>query len=59
VSSDVASADPRFVGAGDYHLMAGSPALDTASAAGAPSDDLDGLPRPVGAGFDMGAYERR
>jgi hypothetical protein len=52
------STDPRFAGAGDYHLRAGSPAID----AGAPLDpaapaDLDGRPRPQGGALDLGAYE--
>jgi hypothetical protein len=52
------SLDPLFVapGAGeDYHLSAGSPAIDRC-ATGLP-DDLDRAPRPVGAGYDAGAYE--
>lgn len=43
--------------ADDYHLRATSPAVDR----GAPRADLPtdfaGLPRPQGAGFDIGAYE--
>ena len=41
----------------DFHLLAGSPALDSGTANDAPSFDVDGSPRPVGAGFDIGAYE--
>ncbi|WP_410627636.1 right-handed parallel beta-helix repeat-containing protein [Amycolatopsis sp. cmx-8-4] len=51
--------DPGFAAPGDYHLAAGSAAVDTGSAALAPAFDLDGVPRPAGAGFDIGAYERR
>ena len=36
-----------------------SPAVDTGTAAGAPSKDQRGFARPAGAGFDMGAYERQ
>lgn len=43
--------------ANDYHLAPGSPAIDAGTAAGAPATDLDGNPRPQGAGFDVGAYE--
>ncbi len=58
-----ATASQLFVNAGanDYHLMAGSPAIDAglASLAGhaAPAADLEGNPRPAGIGFDVGAYE--
>ena len=34
-----------------------SPAIDAGTASDAPPSDLDGTPRPVGAGFDIGAYE--
>jgi hypothetical protein len=51
------NADPLFVGGGDYHLTAGSPCIDTGTSVGAPTSDLDGNPRPYGAGYDMGAYE--
>jgi hypothetical protein len=55
--------DPRFVSPawgteGNYHLQAGSPAIDTGTSPGAPSTDLEGSPRPRGDGFDMGAYDR-
>lgn len=47
---------------GDYHVGAGSPAVDagTASSDGvsAPCDDVDGDPRPSAAGFDIGADEQ-
>jgi hypothetical protein len=48
---------PEFVGGGDYRLSEGSPCIDTGTANGAPDYDLDGNPRPYGAGYDMGAYE--
>ena len=51
------NADPLFVGGGDYHLTAGSPCIDTGTSSGAPATDLEGSPRPLGAGYDMGAYE--
>jgi hypothetical protein len=50
-----------FVSAGDpnddYHLTAGSPAVDRA-APSAVTVDLDGNARPAGAAPDLGAYER-
>ena len=57
-SGDV-SDDPKYVDAAsnDDHLQTGSPAIDRADASGAPAIDLDGKSRPIGAGFDMGAYE--
>ncbi len=51
--------DPRFVNAagGDFHLQAGSPAIDAGSSLNAPNTDFDGNPRPRGAGYDIGAHE--
>jgi hypothetical protein len=52
-------ADPLFVDLsnGDVRLLAGSPCIDTGTASGAPADDISGVTRPRGAGFDMGAHE--
>ncbi len=55
-------ADPQFVRPawgteGNYHLSAGSPALDAGDPASAPAVDLDGRSRPQGAGVDIGCYE--
>ncbi len=60
------NADPRFVlpisytaaptTTGNYHLRAGSPAIDHGTNAGV-TTDLDGRKRPLGKGYDMGAYE--
>ena len=57
------SLDPDFVQTGfgttdDYHVAAGSPAVDAGTAVGAPAVDLEGSSRPQGNGFDIGAYER-
>lgn len=43
----------------DFRLKPGSPlAIDAGSADKAPPTDFDGIPRPQGAGFDIGAFER-
>ncbi|MBI4832657.1 MAG: matrixin family metalloprotease [Candidatus Lindowbacteria bacterium] len=49
-------ADPLFVGDGDYHLTSGSPCIDTGTNSGV-TDDIDGNPRPLDSGYDMGADE--
>jgi parallel beta-helix repeat protein len=51
--------DPSMVSpsSGDFHLQAGSLAIDTGTSVGAPSDDFDGLARD--ALPDIGAYEYR
>lgn len=51
--------DPFFVDPDndDYNLTSESPCIDTATPEGAPATDIEGTPRPQGAGFDMGAYE--
>lgn len=41
----------------DVHLLPHAPAIDTGSADQAPPLDADGIPRPQGAGIDLGAYE--
>lgn len=58
-STNLLNMDPRFVDAahGDFHLMAGSPAIDAADSAATLSTDFDGTTRPQGAGRDLGAFE--
>ena len=41
----------------DYHLQTGSPAINAGTSSFAPPVDLDGLPRPAGGAFDIGAFE--
>jgi len=50
--------DPLFVDLSqdDFHLQASSPAIDGSIDIGL-TTDLDGNPRPQGAGYDVGAYE--
>jgi hypothetical protein len=52
--------DPGFVrrSAGDYHLRAGSAALDWALRGYSPGTDFDGRRRPQGRRSDVGAFER-
>jgi len=41
----------------DLHLLETAPAVDQGSAELAPTHDADGIPRPQGAGIDLGAFE--
>jgi parallel beta-helix repeat protein len=56
-------ADPKFTDAenGDFRLQSDSPAIDkgiaSLSGAVAPGLDFTGNPRPMGSGYDIGAYE--
>ena len=45
------------IGVDDYHLAAGSQAIDSGVTLPDVATDLDGKPRPAGAAFDIGAYE--
>jgi parallel beta-helix repeat protein len=51
--------EPLFLdeGTNDLHLRAASPAVDSGAAIPAVLTDFDGIPRPQGAGYDIGAFE--
>jgi hypothetical protein len=56
------AANPQFInyqanGTGDYRLKSTSPAVNKGTASFAPTTDIDGIARPRGAAFDIGAYE--
>lgn len=55
--------NPLFVDAANhnYNLQAGSPAIDAGAdlSPSIPSTDYIGTPRPLGSGWDIGAYESR
>ncbi|MCG8347220.1 MAG: PKD domain-containing protein [Chloroflexales bacterium] len=57
-SSNHIIANPRFVDMpnGDLHLTEDSPAIDQGLDVGVTAD-RDGMPRPQGKGFDIGAFE--
>ncbi len=50
------AADDFWIG-GNYHLTSTSDCIDTGTSTDAPADDLDSYLRPIGEGYDMGAYE--
>ena len=58
--SFLATPDQLFVdvATNDYALSAMSPAIDTGETRDDVPTDILGVPRPQGAGFDVGAYER-
>lgn len=56
--TDYITGDPKFVNpVVDFHLQSDSPAINVGSSASAPSYDYDEIRRPVGTGYDIGAYE--
>lgn len=62
-SEGTITADPGFVdfrpdGTGDYHLRPDSPGVDAGVPTGAPPMAIDGAPRPLSGGVDIGVYER-
>ena len=57
VTSDAGFVSYTGLWGGDYHLAAGSPAIDFGTNQNAPSTDINGGARPQGKAFDIGAYE--
>ena len=55
------TADPRFVNpaVGDFHLQPSSPAIDAGLTLPEVPTDFDGVSRPQGLAYDVGAYEYR
>ena len=58
IFSNSVAGDPMFAGlaANNFHLSAGSPAIDSGATVQL-ATDYDGVPRPQGAAYDIGAYE--
>ena len=55
---DLWQINPQYVNpASDFHLQAGSPAINAGVAIGSVTNDYDGNARPQGTGYDIGAYE--
>ena len=59
IGTNMIMVDPRLASPlnGDYHLSAGSPAIDAADSASVDPIDFDGTSRPQGNGRDLGAFE--
>lgn len=59
-ASNNLSTNPSFVnaGTGDFHLQLGSLSIDTGFTVSAVTTDFDGVTRPQGSAYDVGAYER-
>jgi parallel beta-helix repeat protein len=53
------TSDPKFknASAADFNLLAGSPAINAGLTIAGVTDDFDGVSRPQGGSFDIGAYE--
>jgi hypothetical protein len=60
-ANDLWQVDPKLVdvAANDFRLTAGSPLIDAGATLAEATVDFDGLARPRGSGYDIGAYEFR
>lgn len=61
-TSDCVGGDPYYDcdwESTDFRLMVGSPAIDTGDELEVVTEDFDGITRPQGAAYDIGAYEHR
>ncbi len=60
VDHNLTTGDPKFVdaAAGDFHLQAGSPAINAGVSTLAVAVDAAGIARPKGGAFDLGVFER-
>jgi outer membrane biosynthesis protein TonB len=61
-ASGTVTTNPMFVnyqanGTGNYRLQSASPAINKGTSSGAPLYDIDGMARPQGGAYDIGAYE--
>jgi hypothetical protein len=58
-SGNITSSDPLFVNWwSDWHLQTGSPAINAGLTLSTVTSDFDGVSRPQGGAYDIGAYER-
>ena len=57
--NDIVNQNPLFasLAGGNYHLLTGSPAIDHGAALSGFNTDADGIARPQGSAWDIGAYE--
>ena len=56
-NSIISTPATEFVGGTDFHLLSTANARDNGNTLANVLDDLDGILRPVGSGYDIGAYE--
>jgi parallel beta-helix repeat protein len=61
LSNNLTGVNPGFVNpsAADFHLTSGSRAIDAGTSVSMVATDADGVSRPQGAGYDVGAFEYR